>query len=71
MNSLKNVSNLTNEVTAKKILSLTDGVFGEISRLIIELGIFAIRNGSEQINVSDSSKINWIPPYQRSHSLHV
>ena len=63
---LKNSSNLREENTAKKILALTGGAFGEIYRLLTELAVYGVVSGYEVISLDNISKINWVPPYERA-----
>jgi type II secretory pathway predicted ATPase ExeA len=64
---LKNPSNITNEETAIKILSMSGGTIGEISTVLKKAAIMAIKTGHERIDLSIIKKINYIGPAHRAH----
>lgn len=62
---LKEESNLIDDLLVTKILALSDGLIGEIAK-ILELGsIMAIELGIEKINHSIIEQIDYIPPQNR------
>lgn len=66
MFGLKNPSNITNEETAIKILSMSGGTIGEISTILKKAAIMAIRTGYERIDLSMINKINYVGPDHRA-----
>lgn len=62
---LKDTSQLTNEETAIKILSLSGGTIGEISTILKKAAVLAIKTGHEKIDLSIISKISYLNPDQR------
>ncbi len=58
---LKKPSNLTDEAIAMKILSMSGGTIGEISRIIKKAAVLAIRTLNERIDLSILKQINYVP----------
>lgn len=66
---LKEESNLIDDLLVTKILALSDGLIGEIAK-ILELGsIMAIELGIEKINHSIIEQIDYIPPQNRKRKF--
>lgn len=66
---LKYPSNLTDSVMAGKLLNLSEGFIGELSRLLNEAAIQAIRSKSEKIDKKTLDSINWVPPADRRRQV--
>jgi hypothetical protein len=58
-------SNLKETSLALKILSMSEGLIGEISALLEKASIKAIQTGNESINVKLLDSIKWIQPSKR------
>ncbi len=65
---LKRDSNLIEGGMATKILAYSDGLIGEIARILELSTILAIESGTEQITNSIVDNIDYIPPAQRKKS---
>lgn len=65
---LKKDSNLIEGGIATKILANSDGLIGEISKIIELSTILAIESGTERITSSIIDNIDYIPPAQRKKS---
>jgi hypothetical protein len=63
---LKKASNLDETEIAAKLLSMSEGLIGELSAILIKAAIKAIKNGDEQITVNLLNSVKWIPPSKRS-----
>lgn len=68
---LKEESFLYESSLAKKILSKSEGLIGEISRILELSGILAIENGYEKITKSIIEKIDYIPPSDRKKAIYI
>lgn len=62
---LKEASNLHISPLAQKTLSMTEGTIGELSLLINQAAIFALRAGEEKITSEILSKCGYVPPSER------
>lgn len=58
-------SNLPQKTMAMKLLSMSDGLLGELSDLLAEAAIEAIRTGQERINLTLLEHLDWQSPSQR------
>src|SRR5690606_15113449 len=68
---LKNESNLIENSMCSKILSMSDGLIGEISK-ILELGtILAIESNVEKITKNILNEIDYISPQERKKSFYL
>lgn len=62
---LKKPSHLVEKSLALKLLSMSEGIIGELSALLTEATVKAIRNGTEQITAKLLDSIGWIQPSDR------
>lgn len=62
---LKNKSTLTEIDLARKIYSMSDGLLGEISSILVNASVQAIESGKEKISIELLDELDWIPPSQR------
>jgi hypothetical protein len=65
---LRNPSNLANPknpAVALKLLSMSEGLLGELVDLIKQAAVEAIKSGKERIDLELLEKIDWIPPKGR------
>jgi hypothetical protein len=58
-------SNLTNTTTALRLLSMSDGLIGEISTILTNAAVAAIETGQEKIVPKLLDSIDYIPPPKR------
>lgn len=68
---LRYPSHLSNKTMALKLLSMSDGVIGELSAVLTRAAEEAIRNKREKIDEVTLNKINWVSPPDRSSSTNV
>ena len=61
-------SNLAETSLALKILSMSEGLIGEISTILERAAIKAIKTGSESINTKLLESIDWIQPSKRKEA---
>ncbi len=66
---LRNPSHLTKKTMALKLLSMSDGLIGELSAVLTRAAEQAIRSGREIIDEVTLNEINWIPPSNRSKRI--
>jgi Bacterial TniB protein len=62
---LKEQSNLTESGIALKLLSMSEGLIGELSAILNEAAVKAIRSKKERINMKILNDIDFIPPSDR------
>lgn len=62
---LKEQSNLTESRVALKLLNMSEGLIGELSAILNEAAVKAIRSKKERIDVNILNDINFIPPSDR------
>lgn len=62
---LKRPSNLIEKNIALKILNMSEGTIGEISTLLTEAAVHAVRSGDEQITGKVLNSIRWVQPSDR------
>lgn len=62
---LRKPSNLQEPTLALKILSMSEGTIGEISKVVSLAAIEAIKTGSEQISKGLLERVDYIPPSKR------
>jgi len=62
---LKRQSNLASRDMASRLLSLSGGTIGELSTLINEAAIYAIRTGNETIDATALANCGYRPPSER------
>lgn len=62
---LRKPSNLVETSLALKLLSMSEGVIGELSSALTKAAVKAVKNGSECINTKLLDSIDWIQPSDR------
>ncbi len=62
---LKKESLLIENTISSKILSLSDGLIGEVSKILELSTILAIQNGKEKIDISILNSIDYVSPLKR------
>jgi len=62
-------SNLTEKEMATKLLDMSGGTIGELSKLIRRAAIETIRQGRERISLSLLEEVQWIPPDVRNRPV--
>jgi hypothetical protein len=62
---LKKPSNLVGTELAVKLLSMSEGLIGELSTILVKAAVKAIKSGDEQITVGLLNSLKWIPPSKR------
>jgi hypothetical protein len=67
---LKRPSQLAKEPLATKLLAMTEGTIGELSTLLKSAAIYAVRTGTERIDMSILAGLEWEPPSTR-HPLSL
>jgi hypothetical protein len=68
---LRNPSHLVHKTMALKLLSMSEGLIGELSSLITRAAEQAIRNKREKIDAMTLDEIGWIAPSDRSRRTKV
>lgn len=58
-------SNLTDTTTALRLLSMSDGLIGEISTILTNAAVAAIESGQERIGIKLLDTLDYIPPPKR------
>jgi type II secretory pathway predicted ATPase ExeA len=66
MFALEERSNLTDEETAIKVLSMSGGTIGEISTILKKAAVLAVKTGYEKIDLSIINKISYVGPAHRN-----
>lgn len=62
---LKNPSDLAEQTLAAKVLSMSDGTIGSLSKILVKASAHAVRCGAERIDRKVLEAINWIPPMEK------
>lgn len=62
---LKEPSNLADVGTAAKLLSMSEGVIGELSTVLSRAAVFAIKTKRERITLKELESIGWVQPSER------
>ena len=62
---LKGISALVERSLALKILSMSEGVIGEISALLVRAAVRAVERGTERIDAKLLDGLNWTAPSER------
>jgi len=65
---LKHPSNLDDPAIAGLILSMSEGILGEISSLLKLAAIESIKNGQEMISIELLQKLGWVAPSEASQN---
>lgn len=63
---LKKPSNLKASRCAQKVLSMSEGLIGEISSILKEATIYAIKTEKEKIDIDVLNEIGWVQPSARN-----
>ena len=66
---LKKPSNLIERNIALKILGMSDGTIGSISKLLTKAAIYAVKNGTEKITLAVLKNIEWTTLSDRKRML--
>lgn len=67
---LKKPSNLVETSMALKLLSMSEGIIGELSAALTNAAVTAIKNGTESINGKTLDSLAWIQPSERKWKTH-
>lgn len=62
---LKKPSNLTDESLAIKLLSMSEGLIGELAAILAKAAEVGIRKNTEKIDLKILKQIPWVPPSDR------
>lgn len=62
---LKKPSRLTETALAAKLLSMSEGLIGELSTLLKKAAVRAVRTGTEKIDAKALDSVGWVPPSDR------
>jgi type II secretory pathway predicted ATPase ExeA len=62
---LKRPSNLVETNLALKLLSMSEGIIGELASILTKAAVKAIKSGKEQITVELLNSLKWIQPSKR------
>lgn len=62
---LKKPSHLTQNNIAQKLLTMSEGFIGELSRILTKAAIKAIESNTEQINIKILDILDWVKPSER------
>jgi hypothetical protein len=68
---LRNPSHLVKKTLALKLLSMSEGLIGELSAVLNAAAEQAIRSKREQIDAATLDEINWIAPSDRSRKTRA
>jgi hypothetical protein len=66
---LKNASNLISPELSQKILLMSEGLIGEISKIIKSAALEVIKSGSERITIKTLNDLTWIAPSSRQREI--
>lgn len=66
---LREPSGLTETTIAAKLLSMSEGTIGDLSKLLNKAAIHAIKSKTERITIKVLSSINWIPPSEHKRQV--
>ena len=58
-------SHLTTLVSSQKLMSMSEGIIGELSRILTLAAVEAVRSGEEMITLDILNRLNWIKPSER------
>ncbi|MBS0657262.1 MAG: TniB family NTP-binding protein [Verrucomicrobia bacterium] len=62
---LRNPSHLASNDMALRLMTMSEGLLGEVARIISRAAVEAVRTGREQIDAASLKSLNWIPPSAR------
>lgn len=66
---LKHTSNLHETALATRLFSMSEGYIGELSRILTEASVSAVKSGDEQITANTLDAIMWVSPSERKRQL--
>ena len=66
---LKKPSGLIEDSLALKLLSMSEGTIGDLSRLLTKAAVYAVRNGSEKITEKVLDSVEWVRPSDRGRQI--
>ena len=66
---LKKASQLTHEQLASKLFHMSEGYIGELSRILSEASVQAVKNQSEVITLKTLTTLEWVPPSKRKRQI--
>ncbi len=64
--ALKQPSNLNEKELAMEIVRMSEGVLGEVAKIISEAAVYALRNGQEAITLNILRGMKWVLPSKRA-----
>jgi type II secretory pathway predicted ATPase ExeA len=64
---LANPSNLHGKTLANQILVMSEGYIGEVSRILTNAAVAAVKTGHEKIDIKILSELNWCVPSDRRY----
>jgi hypothetical protein len=62
---LKKPSHLTERELAVKLLSMSEGLIGELTAVLVKAAVKAVKGGDEQITVKQLNSLKWVAPSKR------
>lgn len=62
---LKEASNLSSKAISRKVFDMSEGVLGEVSDVLTEAAVLALRNGEEKITKAILENMSWETPTAR------
>ena len=68
---LEKASNLDDEKIAVKLLSLSEGIIGELSNVLTKAAVQAVKNGTEQITLKQLDSLDWRRPSERKQEPQI
>jgi hypothetical protein len=66
---LKKPSGLIEDSLALKLLSMSEGTIGDLSRILTKAAVYAVRNGVERITGNVLDSVEWIRPSDRGRQM--
>lgn len=64
---LANPSNLHGKIIANLIFGMSEGYIGEVSRILTDAAVAAVRNGQEKIDAKILNELDWCAPSERRY----
>lgn len=66
---LKQPSNLSDPATAQRLLSISEGILGEVVSIVTRAAVAAVETGVESIRLEMLEDMDFIPPSERRHAV--
>jgi hypothetical protein len=66
---LKQASNLSEPVMAQRLLSVSEGILGEVVTIVTRAAVVAIETGKESILPGMLDEMGFMPPSERRHAV--